>query len=169
MAPEVTRDVDGNPLVSVIIPFLNGGKFIREAIESVFSQTYRNWELILIDDGSTDSSTDIAREYAQLHPGRVRYLEHEGHRNRGQSAARNLGMRSAAGELFAFLDCDDVWLPHKLERQVAILKLYPQAAMVFGAPQDWRSWARPEGTATADSIPEIGTLENTLVGPPQLL
>src|ERR1051325_7035528 len=162
MAPEVTRDVDGNPLVSVIIPFLNGGKFIREAIESVFSQTYRNWELILVDDGSTDSSTDIAREYAQLHPGRVRYLEHEGHQNRGQSATRNLGMRSAAGELFAFLDCDDVWLPHKLEQQAAILKLHPEAAMVFGASQYWQSWSGHEGAVKADSIPDLGGPEHTL-------
>src|ERR1051325_5362212 len=112
MAPELTVDADENPLVSVIVPFLNGAKFIREAIESVFSQTYQNWELILVDDGSTDSSSGIARQYAELHPGRVRYLEHEGHQNRGQAPARNLGIRHAAGEFFAFLDCDDIWLPH---------------------------------------------------------
>lgn len=169
MAREVTRGPEGNPLVSVIVPFLNGGKFIREALESVFSQTYRNWELILVDDGSTDSSTEIARQYAELHPGKVRYLEHEGHRNRGQGASRNLGMRGAAGELFAFLDCDDVWLPQKLEQQVAILNLHPQAGMVFGASQYWRSWTGQEEALTADSIPDLGVPENTLFGAPELL
>src|SRR4029078_6600136 len=67
------------PLVSVIIIFLNEERFSREAIESVFAQTYENWELLLVDDGSTDASTKIARRYAEQYPERVRYLEHDGH------------------------------------------------------------------------------------------
>src|SRR5215471_21165350 len=91
------------PLVSIILIFLNGERFIRQAIDSVFCQTYQNWELLLCDDGSTDSSSQIACELAQLHPGRVRYLEHESHQNRGMSAARNLGIRHAQGEFIALL------------------------------------------------------------------
>src|SRR5215211_6343875 len=113
--------VSTKPLVSVVIPFLNAERFIQEAIESVFAQTYDNWELLLVDDGSNDGSTRIALEYAERNSGRVRYLQHPGHRNRGVSASRNLGISSARGEYIAFLDADDVWLPHKLEQQVEIL------------------------------------------------
>src|SRR5579862_1030782 len=109
----MTKFAQSMPLVSVIISFLNGARFIREAVESVFVQTYRNWELLLVDDGSTDQSTQIAREYASLHSENVRYLEHNGHSNRGLSASRNLGIRRSGGEFLAFLDCDDVWLPQK--------------------------------------------------------
>src|SRR5262245_62825418 len=74
------------PLVSVITNFLNGEQFLAEAIESVFGQTYGNWELLLVDDGSSDGSTAIAQHYAEQHPDCVRYLEHERHANRGMSA-----------------------------------------------------------------------------------
>src|SRR5438128_12540181 len=97
------------PLVSAIIIFLNAEQFIQEAIESVFAQTYDNWELLLVDDGSTDGSTAIARSYLERHPRRVRYLEHSEHANRGMSASRNIGSRYARGEYIAFLDADDVW------------------------------------------------------------
>src|SRR5215218_5812117 len=93
-------------LVSVIIIFLDAERFIEEAIESVFAQTYDDWELLLVDDGSTDGDTRIALEYAEQNPGRVRYLQHPGHQNRGMSASRNLGIGSARGEYIAFLDAD---------------------------------------------------------------
>src|SRR5216684_3354263 len=99
------------PLTSVIMIFLNAEKFIQEAIESVFAQGYDSWELLLVDDGSTDSSTVLALRYAEQYPVKVRYIEHEGHQNRGMSASRNLGIRHAQGEYLAFLDADDVWLP----------------------------------------------------------
>src|SRR5215207_11709928 len=105
-------------LVSSVMIFLNAEKFIEEAIESVFAQTYDNSELLLVDDGSTDDSTQIALRYAERDPEKVRYLEHPGHRNRGMSASRNLGVSHAEGEYVAFLDADDVWLPYKLQRQV---------------------------------------------------
>src|SRR5678815_5107839 len=100
-----------DPLVSVIVIFLDEEQFIREAIESVFTQTYHHWELILVDDGSMDSSTSIARSYAREHPERVRYIEHRAHQNRGMSTSRNLGISNANGEYIAFLDGDDIWLP----------------------------------------------------------
>src|SRR5919198_1004258 len=110
-------EINDGPLVSAIIIFLNAERFIQEAIESVFAQTYDAWELLLVDDGSTDGSTAIARRYAEQHPGKVRYLEHNGHQNRGKSASRNLAIRNCTGEYIAFLDADDVWLPRKLEQQ----------------------------------------------------
>src|ERR1017187_6705495 len=108
------------PQVSVVIPFLNAQRFLEEAIESVFSQTFRSWELLLVDDGSRDSGTSIARRYSGQHPDQVRYFEHHEHRNRGLPASRNLGIRHAKGHYIAPLDSDDVWLPDKLKQQVAI-------------------------------------------------
>ena len=105
-------------MVSIIMIFLNEEQFIREAIESVFAQSYDTWELLLVDDGSMDLSTDIALRCADQHPGQVRYLEHADHQNRGMSASRNLGISHAKGKHIAFLDADDVWSPHKLEQQV---------------------------------------------------
>src|SRR5215475_5728613 len=97
------------PLVSVVIIFLNAECFIQEAIESVFAQAYPAWELLLVDDGSSDASTTIAQRYAEQHRHQVRCLEHPGHANRGMSASRNLGIRNARGPYIAFLDADDVW------------------------------------------------------------
>lgn len=136
------------PIVTVIIIFLNAGEtFFREAIESIFAQTYHNWELLLVDDGSTDISTDIAQQYAQMCPDKVRYLEHPGHQNRGMSAARNLGIAHAGGEYIAFLDADDLWLPQKLVEQVTILSAHPEAAMLYGRTQCWYSWMENQPTS----------------------
>jgi glycosyltransferase involved in cell wall biosynthesis len=136
------------PLVSAIIIFLDGRRFLGEAIESVLAQHYPEWELLLVDDGSTDGASEIARSYAAAHPGRIRHLEHEGHRNRGMSASRNLGLREARGELVAFLDGDDVWLPSKLERQVALMETYPEAPRTFGPTRLWYGWTgRPDDAA----------------------
>jgi glycosyltransferase involved in cell wall biosynthesis len=158
-----------NSLVSVIIIFLNGEKFIREAIGSVFTQTYENWELILVDDGSKDGSSEIARNYAKQQQGRVRYLEHPQHQNRGMSASRNLGLRNAKGEYIAFLDVDDVWLPQKLEHQTAILRAHPDVGMVYGATQYWHSWTGNTEDLQRDHVPELGVHTNTVVNPPALL
>src|SRR5688572_9625007 len=97
------------PLVSAITIVLNGEKYIEVAIASVRAQTYDRWELLLVDDGSTDSSTQISKEYTKRYPEKIRYLEHDGHANRGMSASRNLGVAHARGQFVAFLDSDDVW------------------------------------------------------------
>src|SRR5262249_12893548 len=98
------------PLVSVVVPFLDAGRFLRQAVASVFAQTYPSWELLLGDDGSGDESTETALRLAERHPATVRYFEHEDHANRGPSASRNVGLRAAKGEYIAVLDADDVWL-----------------------------------------------------------
>src|SRR5262245_62219283 len=117
------------PRVSVVIIFLDAERFLGEAVDSVFAQTYRDWELLLVDDGSTDGSGAIARQYAEANRNRVRYLAHSQHANRGMSASRNLGVQHAVGEYVAFLDSDDVWLPSILGDQVAILDAQADAAM----------------------------------------
>ncbi len=157
------------PFVSVIVIFLNENRFIQEAIESIFAQTYDHWELLLVDDGSTDASRSIALRYAEQYPDKVRYLEHAGHENRGMSASRNLGIAQAKGEYIAFLDADDVWLPHKLEHQVAILESQPHAAMVYGPTQWWYSWTARTEDRLRDYVFETGVQANTLVQAPTLL
>lgn len=158
-----------SPLASAIMIFLDAEEFIQEAIESVFAQTYENWELLLVDDGSTDASTTIASRCAERFPDRVRYLEHEGHRNQGMSASRNLGIHHTHGKYVAFLDADDVWLPHKLESQVAILEAQPEAGMVYGLNQYWYSWTGKPKDRERDFVLALGVEPDTLFQPPTLL
>ena len=156
-------------LVSAVIPFFNGEPFLRAAIESVVGQTYPHWELLLGDDGSSDGSAAIALEYASAHPGKVRYLEHEGHGNLGASASRNLGIRHASGEYVAFLDADDVWLPRKLEQQVSLLGAHPAAGMLCGPSIIWQSWNGQSNGAVRDSVRHLGLESNRVFEPPTLL
>jgi glycosyltransferase involved in cell wall biosynthesis len=156
-------------MISIIVPFLNAEQFLQEAIESVLAQTYEDWELLLVDDGSTETSPEIALQYVQQHPKKVRYLEHPGHLNRGASASRNLGSNNAKGEYIAFLDADDIWLPHKLGQQVAILKANPEVALVYGPAMWWYSWKGDSGDLQRDSVHEIGVQPNTLIEPPRLI
>lgn len=158
-----------HPLVGVVIIFLNAERFLQEAIDSVFAQSYEAWQLLLVDDGSTDGSSEIARQVAVTHPERVRYLEHPAHRNRGMSASRNLGVRCAAGKYVAFLDADDVWLPEKLAEQVEILERQPTAAMVFGPADYWYGWTGEPTDATRDFVQCVGPATNRVVPGPQLL
>jgi glycosyltransferase involved in cell wall biosynthesis len=156
--------------VSIITPFLNAGRFIEESIQSVLAQTYDNWELLLVDDGSTDGSTGIALQYAAAHPDRIRYLSHDDRQNRGASASRNRGARHAEGEYLAFLDADDVYLPRKLEVQVPILDAHPDVAMLYAATEYWYSWTgRPEDAGRDWVWRKYGAKPDTQVEPPQML
>src|SRR5947199_8449305 len=119
------------PLVSVVVIFLNAEEFIQVAIESVLAQTYEEWELLVVDDGSTDKSRSIALQYVEKHPNKIRYLEHAGRQNRGMSASRNLGIANAKGEYIALLDADDVWIAKKLMHQVGRIESHHSAAMSF--------------------------------------
>lgn len=163
--------INNKPLVSVIIIFLNPVKaFFEEAIQSVFAQTYDNWELLLVDDGSNDFSTEVALRYTDQNFEKVLYLKHQGHQNRGMSASRNLGIRNAKGDYVAFLDADDIWLPRKLEQQVAILEQHPEAAMVYSSTHMWYSWTGNPEDAQRDWEKGLGGFPpNTLVQPPTLL
>ncbi len=103
------------PLVSVVIPNFNYGRFLSRALESVFAQTYSELEVLVVDDGSTDESLDVLRRYEE----RIRSISQ---RNQGVSRARNLGIRESRGELLAFLDSDDWWLEEKLAKEVDLLE-----------------------------------------------
>ncbi|MFL6278621.1 MAG: glycosyltransferase family 2 protein [Vicinamibacterales bacterium] len=116
------------PTVSVIMPAYNVAPYLPDAIESVLSQTFRDLELIIVDDGSPDSTFDIASDFARR-DSRVRVLRQK---NRGISSARNHAMRVALGSLFAILDSDDMWSPSYLERQLAILANNPACDIVTG-------------------------------------
>lgn len=157
------------PLVSVVIIFLNEEKFLAEAISSVFAQSYTNWELLLVDDGSTDRSSEIARLHVDRCPKRVKYLQHKDHTHQGTGASRNLGLHHARGDYIAFLDADDVWLPTKLDQQVKIMDSQPEAAMLYGSPQLWYSWAGTHDDAHPDCLQAIAVEPNTLIRPPTLL
>ena len=107
-----------SPLVSVIMPAYNAERYLADSIRSVLAQTYADWELVVVDDGSTDGTARVARGFA-LADERVRYLYQE---NGGQGSARNTGLRNSRGTLVAFLDADDLWAADKLARQVAALE-----------------------------------------------
>lgn len=147
-AQEGVRELPSpRPLVSAIIIFLNGERFIEAAIRSVLDQSYPSWELILVDDGTTDGAIDIARRYAAADPGRIRCLSHPYGENRGMSASRNAGMREARGKYVAFLDADDIWLPARLEVHVDLLERHPDVSMSMGSTLIWRSWAKADPAA----------------------
>lgn len=119
-------------LVSIVTPFHNAAPYLAEAIGSVRAQIYPQWELLLADDGSNDGSCDLAEQAAQQAPEKIFYLEHGGHAHRGTAATRNLALTRARGEFIAFLDADDVWLPHKLAEHVALLSAQTDAMWVAG-------------------------------------
>jgi len=147
-----------SPFVSVIIPVFNGEKYLASAIESVLSQTYSHYEVIVVDDGSTDST----RQVAQLFEGRVRYFFKE---HSGLGATLNWAIKKARGEYFAFLDADDLWVRNKLELQLDTI-LKPNVDMVFGYVEQFIS---PELSGekrrkiSCPKKPEIGIVKGTLL------
>jgi glycosyltransferase involved in cell wall biosynthesis len=116
-------------LVSVIIPVYNCELYLAEAIESVFNQTYRPIEVIIVDDGSTDKSADVASSYKEIH-----YIYQS---NQGTAVARNSGLAAAQGEFIAFMDADDRWVPHKLRMQVEYLLEHPNIDYTIGGMQNF--------------------------------
>ena len=115
-------------LVSVIIPCYNSERYIVQSIESVIMQTFQQWEMIIVDDCSTDNSADIIKKY-EAKDFRIRYLK-TNEPSGSPSIPRNIGIREARGRYIAFLDSDDIWLPKKLEEQLKFID-QPNVAMVF--------------------------------------
>lgn len=122
-------------LVSIIIPLYNKENYVVQTLISVVNQTYTNWECLIIDDGSTDSSRSIVEEFCSRHEGRFRIISQN---NQGQSSARNTGMRNSKGEFIAFLDADDLWIDAKLEKQVSLLRSRPECIAVFSGYAQWK-------------------------------
>ena len=117
-------------LISIIVPVYNAGAYIRETISMVAAQTYGNWELLLVDDGSEDDSREKIRESMESGDARIRLIEKQ--QNEGAARARNTGIEASKGRYVAFLDADDLWMPDKLEKELAFMK-EKQAAFVFTA------------------------------------
>jgi teichuronic acid biosynthesis glycosyltransferase TuaG len=113
-------------LVSIVMPAYNSGKYIADSIRSVLAQTYSDWELIVVDDGSTDDTAAVVRDFMK-HESRVKYIYQE---NGRLGKARNTGIRNSSGDLVAFLDSDDLWMETKLERQTHALREY-EADLVY--------------------------------------
>lgn len=131
------------PLISCIVGVFNGERYLGETLASLFAQTHRPIEVIVADDGSTDSTAEIARS----HPGPVVYLHQE---NAGHGAARNLGLSTARGEFVAFIDADDLWAEDKLARQLARFARQPALGLVFTHLQNFRS---EDGEPVGDPLP----------------
>lgn len=113
--------------VAVIIPAYNAASYLAEAIDSVLAQTYQDWELIVVDDGSSDDTRSIVEKYQPVFAGKVRYIYQD---NQGLPGARNTGIRSSSSEFIALLDADDTWLPERLQRGVAVMDLQPDVGLV---------------------------------------
>jgi glycosyltransferase involved in cell wall biosynthesis len=151
------------PKISVVIPFLNMGRFLPAAAESVEAQTFPDWEMIIVDDGSRLEELAVARTVAETHPDRIRVLPSTG-KPTGASAARNRGIRAARGEYLALLDSDDVWLPAKLSHQLDKLGEFPEAAMTFARV---RYFSEDEGFEEFDQ--PFPPLQAGLYPPPKVL
>jgi len=130
-----------NPIVSVIIPTYNTAQYICESIDSVLSQSYKDYEIIVVDDGSTDNTKEFLKPYM----GQIRYIFQE---NRGRAGARNTGIRTARGKYIAFLDSDDLWTPGKLEKQVEIMQGNENIDFLFGDKQRFSD----DGTIVTSSM-----------------
>lgn len=108
-----------NELVSIVTPTYNCSKYIEKTIKSVINQTYKNWEMIIVDDCSTDNTEKIVRKYQQQYPNIIyKILD----KNSGAAVARNTALKNAKGRYIAFLDSDDLWIPEKLEKQINFMK-----------------------------------------------
>ena len=107
-----------NELVSIIMPSYNTSEYVEESIKSVLNQTYTNWELIIVDDCSTDNSEEIIKQFT--HDARIRFFKNE--KNSGAAISRNFALREAKGKWIAFLDSDDLWEPEKLEKQIGFMR-----------------------------------------------
>jgi GT2 family glycosyltransferase len=124
---ELQRHVSSGTHISIVLPTYNRAYCLGETLQSIQSQTYTNWEVLVIDDGSTDRSADVVRDM-QKHDTRIKYHYQ---RNGGVCAARNAGLRIARGDWIAFLDSDDAWLPWKLAAQAACMERLPEVGMIW--------------------------------------
>ena len=156
-------------LVSVVVPFRNAERFLGEAIESVLAQSYENWELLLVDDGSTDKGPDIVRRLARERSGQIVLLGHPSGRSCGAAATRNLGIAHAQGDYIAFLDADDVWVPGKLREQTEAFGSFPKVGMVYCVSCWWYSWTGDQEAAKHDHVEPLGIRAGAPLPPRSLL
>ena len=147
-----------SPLVSVIIPVYNYDRYLAEAIESVLGQTYQQLEVIVVDDGSTDQSAEVAKNFASRG---VQYCRQV---NAGIGPARNTGVELAQGDYVAFLDADDRWPVEKLERQLRAFESDPTLEMVFGQALNLQNGPEWEAGVKDNNYTAAGTLPGMVAG-----
>jgi glycosyltransferase involved in cell wall biosynthesis len=152
----MSYSVSQTPSVSVIIPAYNAEKFIAETLQSVLLQTYQSFEVIVVDDGSSDRTVEIVRAFAEIDD-RIVLLQQK---NSGVAAARNWAIREARGELIAPLDADDIWYPRNLEKQVAVMR---QSDASVGLVYAWSVYITEQGELT--STCQINTVEGEVFIP----
>ena len=129
-------------MVSIVVPVYNAARYIRKTIDMVCEQTYKDWELILVDDASSDKSAEIISDIIESSGKRIRLIRKE--RNAGAAEARNTGIDASTGRYIAFLDADDVWMPDKLEKQIAFMEK-TGASFAFHSYEFGNELARPTG------------------------
>lgn len=120
-----------NFAVSVIIPLFNGEKYIENCIKSVLAQSYQHFEIIIVNDGSTDSSAQIVQNFVNHYPNKIKLYQHPNNENKGIAETRNLGIKMASYPLIAFIDQDDLWASDKLSIQIEYLKKFPEAKLIY--------------------------------------
>jgi glycosyltransferase involved in cell wall biosynthesis len=153
--------------VSVVVAFRDAEAHLEQTIASVEAQDHARFELILVDDGSTDSSTSMAQAAASRDPKRIRYLDHPGHANLGKSSSRNAGLRAANGDYVVFLDADDLLLPRKLSHQAAFLDSEQGVDAVYGRTWYWDDPGTRNGAR--DRLSRLGVRWDETQEPPELL
>jgi glycosyltransferase involved in cell wall biosynthesis len=164
MSKDGPEPFSDRPLISVITCFLNIEIFLEESIQSVIAQKYTNWELLLVDDGSKDNSTEIAKSFADKYHN-IHYFEHPGHRNHGLSASRILALTKAKGQMVTFLDGDDIWTPDFMTNALEKKQQY-KVPFYCESTKYWFSWKFPE---RADAVNQVGAKGNRTYSPPELI
>lgn len=154
------------PAVSIIMIFLDAAEFISQAIDSVREQTFVDWELLLVNDGSTDGSSEIAARYAAADPVRIRCLRHPDGGNHGTGASRALGLSEARGDYIAFLDADDVFERERLAVHIEALEDHPGVVVAQSLLVYWFNWA---GSGSDQPEPPVFPGESTIIRPPGML
>jgi teichuronic acid biosynthesis glycosyltransferase TuaG len=146
-------------MISIIVPVYNAEAYIEDTIQMVLQQTYQDWELLLVDDGSLDGSAEVIRKYLDLceASGRIRLICRQ--TNAGAASARNTGLDEAAGRYIAFLDADDIWRPEKLEKELAFMK-HNDAGFVFTSYEFGNEDGIPTGKAV--HVPKTLTYKEAL-------
>lgn len=152
---EKSKCTDENTIISIIMPAYQAERYIAKAVASVRAQTFQAWELLVVDDGSTDQTAQILERYRE--DVRIHYLRQP--KNKGVAAARNRGIKAARGKYVAFLDADDWWAPDKLERQMACILRTKAVLCCTG-----RELMKPDGTSTGKciSVPSCVTYRQLL-------
>src|ERR1041385_1728447 len=150
------NSISPRPLVSVVVIAYNCAEYVGHAIQSVLEQTWTRLEVIVVDDGSTDTAGDVVQRTSDP---RLRYVRQP---NKGPNAARNEGIRRASGQLIAFLDCVDWWIPQKLEKQVARASDDPEVGLIYSLANRVDASGR-EGDRF-DAIVEGRVLDRLLLG-----